>query len=125
MAYPAGSMNKGTNFQAAAFSVNELKDANTEIKCRVVAEPPPHGTFYTETINGVKFNVTETDGVATGNLIHGYVYRSFHKGKCYELDIRIASSNLGNYAPGTVKSFDSEKVHRTLKTVLGSFKFLR
>ena len=50
--------------------------------------------LHIETINGVKFNVAEIDGLATGNLIRGYVYRSFHKGKCYELDIRIASSNL-------------------------------
>jgi hypothetical protein len=125
MAYPPGGMKKGTNFQAAAFSVNELKDANTQPKCQVVAEPPPHGTFHTETINGVKFNVAEIDGVATGNLMDGYVYRTFHKGKCYELDIRIAFSNIGNYDPGTVKNFDSERVSRALKAVLASFKFLR
>jgi hypothetical protein len=36
MAYPAGGMKEGTNFQAAAISVNELKGANTETKCRMV-----------------------------------------------------------------------------------------
>jgi hypothetical protein len=73
----------------------------------------------------VKFGVTEIDGVETGNLIHDYVYRNFHGGKFYELDIRIASSNIENYDPGTVKNFDSEKVQRALKGALASFKFLR
>ena len=69
--------------------------------------------------------MAEIGGAAAGNIIDGYVYRSFHNGRCYELDIRIATSNSGNSDPGTVKNFDYEKVHRTLKTVLESFKFLR
>jgi len=39
IAYPAGGM-KGTNFQAAAFSVSELKAATTEAECLIVREPP-------------------------------------------------------------------------------------
>jgi hypothetical protein len=31
----------------------------------------------------------------------------------------------GHVTPGTVKSFDSDKVQRTLKAVLASFAFLR
>jgi hypothetical protein len=125
VAYPANEM-KGTTFQAAAFSVSRLKKATAESECLKVEEPPPHvGKARNETVNGVKFKVTEAEGVATGNVIDGYVYRNFHKGKCYELDIRIASSNIGNFDPGTVKIFDSEKVERTLKAVLASFRFLR
>jgi hypothetical protein len=125
IAYPANEMT-GTNFQAAAFSVNELKKVTDESECLKVEEPPPHvGTARNEIVNGVKFQVTETDGVGLGNFIDGYVYRNFHNRKCYELDIRIASSNIANYDPGTVKSFDSEKVQRALKAVLGSFRFIR
>jgi hypothetical protein len=92
LAYPASKMS-GTNFQAAAFSVNRLQQAKTEAECLRVAEPPPHWKpSHAENINGVKFNVTHTDGVATGNLIDGYVYRAFHRNNCYELDIRISFS---------------------------------
>jgi hypothetical protein len=125
IAYPTAGMMKGTNFEAAAFSVSELKDSNTESNCRIVAEPPPQESFHTETINGTRFDVTEVDGVATGSLLHGYVYRSFHNRKCYELDIRVTFSSLGSYAPGAVKNFDSEKVQRALKDVLESFEFLK
>jgi len=117
---------KGTNFQAAAFSVNELKGIVAESECMKVDEPPPHvRKASNETVNGVPFEVIEADGVGLGNFIQGYVYRNFHNGKCYELDIRIASSNIANYDPGSVKSFDSETIRRILKAALASFRFLR
>jgi hypothetical protein len=124
IAYPAEGM-KGTNFQAAAFAVNEQKAMNTNAECLKIQEPPAHASnARKKKVNGVMFTVAETDGVAAGNLIDGYAYRAFHGNKCYELDIRIASTNIGDYTPGTVKSFDTEKVRRTLKAVLASFRFL-
>ena len=124
IAYPAAEM-KSTNFQAAAFSVSEIKGATTQAECLKVEEPPPHvGSVRKETVNGVIFTVIETDGVATGNLIDGYVYRSFHRNKCYELDIRIAFSNPAYADPGTMKNFDLEMVHHRLKQVLDTFKFV-
>src|SRR5207248_7623559 len=41
IAYPANQM-KGTTFDAAAFSVNELKKMVAESECMKVDEPPPH-----------------------------------------------------------------------------------
>jgi hypothetical protein len=115
---------KGTNFQAAAFSVNELKQPKNEAECLKMQEPPPLvGKAHIEAVNGARFTVTETDGVAAGNLIEGHAYRSFHGNKCYELDIRIAFSNLANYEPGTTKSFDIRAVRRDLKQALGTFQF--
>jgi hypothetical protein len=125
VAYPASKM-RGTNFQAAAFSVNRLQQANTEAECLRVAEPPPHWKpSHAENINGVKFNVTHTDGVATGNLIDGYLYRAFHRNNCYELDIRISFSNPANFDPGTVKEFDQDLVQHDLKAVLETFEFTK
>jgi len=124
IAYPAAEM-KDTNFQAAAFSVSEIKGATTVAECLKVEEPPPHvGIVRKETVNGVIFTVIETDGVATGNLIDGYVYRSFHRNRCYELDVRIAFSNPAYADPGTMKNFDLEMVHHRLKRVLDTFKFV-
>jgi hypothetical protein len=78
VAYPATNIKKGANFQAATFSVNRLKEANTDRACLSVEEPPPHvGTPHTETIYGVKFSVTHIDGVATGNLLDGYLIEVF------------------------------------------------
>jgi hypothetical protein len=115
---------KGTNFEAAAFSVSEPKGADTENKCRSVAEDFRTVPIRTQTINGVKFSVTQTDGVGTGHGMAGLVYSTFHQGKCYELDIRMASTSDG-YSDVPLKPFDFEKVHRTLKTALDSFRFLK
>jgi hypothetical protein len=82
IAYPAEGM-KGTNFQAAAFAVNEQKAISTNAECLKIEEPPPHvGNARQENVNGVMFTVVETDGAAAGNLIEGYAYRSFHASKC-------------------------------------------
>jgi hypothetical protein len=125
IAYPADEM-KGTNFQAAAFSVSERKAATAQAECVKVEEPPPQiGSARNETVNGVTFTVIETDRVATGNLIDGFVYSSFHRDKCYELDVRIAFSNPAYADPGTMKNFDLEVVHHRLKQVLDTFKFVQ
>ena len=89
------------------------------------ARTTPHvGTARRETLNGVVFAVVETDGVATGNLIDGYVYRSFHKDKCYELDVRIAFSNPAHADPGTMKNFELEMAHHRLKQVQDTLRFV-
>jgi hypothetical protein len=86
---------------------------------------PHFGSARNETVNGVTFTVIETDGVAIGNLIDGFVYRSFHRDKCYELDVRIAFSNPAYADSGTMKNFDLEVVHHRLKQVLDTFKFVQ
>ena len=122
IAYPARKM-KGTNFQAAAFSVNELKEPRDEVECLKMQGPPASvGKAHTEAVNGIRFTVTQTDGVAAGNLIEGQAYRSFHGDKCYELDIRIAFSNAADYESAK-KSFDIKAVRRDLKRTLGTFQF--
>ncbi len=125
IAYPAEAI-KGTDFEAAAFSVSELKAATTEAKCLKVEGPPPRvGSARKETVNGVIFTVVETDGVETGNLIDGYVYRSFHRNKCYELDVRIAYFNPAYSDPAAIKDFDFKAVHHRLKQVLDTFTFVK
>jgi hypothetical protein len=101
-----------------------LKKVVAESECIKLDEPLPHRNGKDETVNGVTFKVAETDGVAAGNFPEGHVYRTFHDGKCYELEIRIASSNIANHESGSVKSFDLGKVQRTLKFAVASFTFL-
>jgi hypothetical protein len=126
VAYPPSNIRTGANFQAGAFSVNRLKKASTARECLSVAEPPPHvRTPHTETINGLKFSVTEIDGVAAGCVLAGHVYRTFHAQRCYELGIRIVLSNIETDDPAPVEKFDVEEVQRSLKNVLESFKFLK
>lgn len=91
-----------------------------------IGKPPPHvGSTHIKTINGANYRVTEVYGLAAGNVIGGYVYRTFHANKCYELDIRIAYSNPEQIGPGVAKNPSLEVMHRGLAKVLETFKFLR
>lgn len=122
IAYPAETLS-GTNFEGAAFSVSQLH-ATTASDCLRVTEPHP-ATSHKEKINGETFDVFDVGGVAAGNLLAADAYRNFHQNRCYELDVRVAFVNIGNFDPGTVKEFDYEAVHRSLKSVLDTFKFLK
>ena len=122
VAYPAENF-AGTNFQAAAFSVNRLDAINAE-GCLQVTEPHP-ATSRREKVNGVTFDVFDVGGVAAGNWQAADAYRSFHQNRCYELDLRVTFSNIANFDPGTVKEFDSEAVNRSLRSVLDTFTFLK
>jgi hypothetical protein len=122
IAYPAEKFS-GTNFEAAAFSVNRL-DAITAEGCLQVTEPHP-ATPHKEKVNGVTFDVFDVGGVAAGHWLAADAYRSFHQNRCYELDFRVASVNIANFDPGTVKEFDGEAVNRSLRSVLDSFTFLK
>lgn len=122
VAYPAETQ-RGTNFQAAAFSVSQLH-VTTAGECLQVTEPHP-ATSHKEKINGVTFEVFDVGGVAAGNLLDADAYRSFHQNRCYELDLRVAFSTVGAFDPGTVKEFNYEAVRRSLKSVLDTFTFLK
>ena len=76
VAYLAGGI-KGTNFQAAAFSVIQVNAVNTD-GCLNIAESN-FRTLRKEKVNGVIFTVIETGDVAAGNLMDGEAYRSFHQ----------------------------------------------
>lgn len=122
IAYPAETL-LGTNFEAAAFTVNKLDEASAD-ECLRITEPHP-ATSRKVNVNGMTFDMFDMDGVAAGSFLAGEAYRSFHQNRCYELDLRIAAANPGAFDPGTVKEFDYDAVHRSLKSVLDTFKFLK
>lgn len=122
IAYPAEGFS-GTNFEVAAFSVNQL-DGVTAEECQRITEPRPV-TPRREKINGVTFDVFDVSGVAAGNLLAADAYRSFHRDRCYELGLRVAMVSMGNFDPGTVKEFDHEAVNRSLKSALNTFTLVK
>lgn len=125
LAYPRGKTAQGTIFDSAAFSVTEITDADSQSKCLRLSDPPAqYQSVHPVTINGTEFVTAELGGVASGHVLDGDVYRTFHQGRCYELDIRIVTYDGTGYDPGTLKGFDLKPVKRSLQQVLASFKFL-
>ena len=127
VAYPAGEYN-GSNFQAAALSVSEIADAKTENDCLKEDGSIDTKTIRTEIVNGVKFKSIRGGEGGLGNSLDKYIYMNVHHGKCYHLQVGIASSNYANYDPGSIKEFtalDAKHVHDSLDRVVRSFRFLK
>jgi len=112
---------KGYNFTGAALAIGIVNDAKDETACFAL-----QGTKTAdETINGVTFKTADDGDAGMGHQVEDFAYRAFDHGRCYAADLRIATTNFGNYDRGTVKEFkaiDEQKVHRKLKQVLESLQ---
>ena len=128
---------KDSNFQAAALQVGELRDKTSMAACSTpqipeatfpdVARPEFEvpSTDRIRLINGLTFVHGVTGGAGLGHELNTDLYRAFHNGKCYELDINITWT--GSVPPGK-REFtkkDSQRVFRDLQKVLDSFTFLQ
>jgi hypothetical protein len=124
IAYPA-TRYAGTNFEAAAFSVSERPSLKTARQCRNQFEQEGTSPVHTRTIGNARFTYIPVNGVATGHYQDGFLYRSFHDGRCHELAGRVASTSFGNHEPGSMQEFkDARRVQRELMKILLSFRFL-
>src|SRR5512133_2802492 len=127
VAYPAREYN-GSNFQAAALSISEIADAKTENDCLKEDGSIDIKTIHTEIVNGVKFKGIRGGEGGLGNFLDKYIYVNVHHGKCYRLQVGIASSSYANYDAGSIREFtalDATHVRDSLNRVLRSFRFLK
>lgn len=124
----------GTNFEAASFEEREI-DATTKGACLTSpmrAEGIPEFRIATKDprkiIHGIRFLHGISGDAGLGHYMGTDLYRAFHKRRCYELSINIASASFASFDPGTVKEFtheDERRVHDELSTILDSFRFLK
>jgi hypothetical protein len=129
-AYSKTGFENYPEFSAAAFSVAEIKGVVTEKEC-LGGSPDwaniTHGKPKTVNINRVKFKMFETPEVGLGNGLDGTRYRNFHRNRCYELSVRVASVNRGVLGE-PINEFtqkDWQDVDERLQQALRSFRFLK
>jgi hypothetical protein len=118
-----GHAYKDYNFTSATLALGILNSAKDETTCHDL----PGTKTDDEKINGVIFKTSQDGDAGMGHSAEDFIYRAFHGGRCYTADLRIATTNFGNYDPGTVKEFkpaDELKVRRKLKQVLETLYFL-
>jgi len=118
-----GTAYEGTNFEAAGLSVNILRKARTEEECNKI--DTGQYPIKRAVINGIPFHYGETGGAATGHVIGGPAYRTFHEHVCFEAALLITATGIGVYDPGTVKEFNSAKLEKQLDRMLHTFRFVR
>jgi hypothetical protein len=109
---------EGTNFEAAAISVNIIKSAGKSCPTSGEAE-------HSEVINGLTFAVSLGGGVAAGNILSRSQYRIVHSNRCYEIDMSVGYANISVYPAGTVKEFDLNATKALLQEVLKTFRFVK
>jgi hypothetical protein len=115
-----GDSYAGYNFSGATISVGILSGAGNEKRCFDFGD----NKTANEKINGINFKTSHSDDAGMGHYVEDNMYRAFVD-RCYAIDLRIATTNFGNYDPGTVKEFkpaDREKVFRKLKQVLDTLR---
>lgn len=112
----------GTNFGDARFSVGVSTDTPDIQNCFL----PTMGETASSSvyINGKLFyKFTGTD-VGAGNFYQVESYRTIHNNACYDIDLIIHSTNIGNYpASFGIKPFDYNKIHNLLSEMLNTFVF--
>ena len=91
---------------------------------------PPDEIFRRQkdvTIHGVSFAVFEFGEAGMSQGVSGDVYRTFHRGKCYQLGINLATANAQTFDPPATEftKDDWREVQGKLKRALNSFRFLK
>jgi hypothetical protein len=128
-AYPKNKFTDTPAFEAATFSVEVVDEHATARSC--LAGPEEEGLDVdkqgTTRIQGVSFTVFEFGDGASNQSTEVYLYRTFHKGKCYQLGINRASANPIVFDPPVtdLSDADEREVNGTLKQALKSFRFLK
>lgn len=115
-----------TNFQAASVAIAFDPTIANISECRQFMK---QGTLQnmseTKTVNGTTFYTDTAGGAAAGTLTTTKVYHALHNETCYEVDLTLITSNIGNYPAGTVEAVDETAVWNTLENILTTFKFTK
>lgn len=110
-----------TNLSEAYFLMGSSTNPQDVSTCTEPASlAAPETVVGTLEINGVVFTKSESVGAAAGNMYEQIFYRAVHENTCYEITYFIHSTNVGNYAPGTVNGFDRDLLLQTFDNVLST-----
>ncbi|MDP9339116.1 MAG: hypothetical protein M3P45_09630 [Acidobacteriota bacterium] len=131
-AYPKTRLKDSPTFEAGTFSVAEIAQAATKEACISLSSDlrhlavDPRGRIAM--IHGLRFQAFELTGAAASHSSSAYIFRNFHRDRCYELSVTIVTINPGVFDPGTIKEFttqDRNQVYGHLRQALDSFRFLK
>jgi hypothetical protein len=114
-----------TNLSEVYLMFSSSADPNVVSAC---TEPNPNGgggpeyAAGEETVNGMTFIHTTTEGAGAGNYYQQEIFRTVQNNACHEVIFFIHFTNVSNYTPGTVTEFNRDAVMRNLEAVLSMVK---
>ncbi len=127
-AYPKGELKNKPEFDAAAFFVARLSAGTTSQACLEPSKDWQVHKTANATIGSVRGRLFYTRDQWMNGHQDGNVYRVFHGGVCYQLDIEESTSDDDVHVTATSEEFtkqDRAEVLARLKEPLDSFTFLK
>jgi|ERR1700722_1479385 len=126
LAYPASEF-RGTELQAAAFAVSRIDSFRMENDCLQRWGSPNASDLHAEQVRGVKLQAARIEESQGNYVAQHFVYRTFHKDACYELDVNISTAQDNAFAaedkPRRLTSAEREKIKGALAQALQGFRF--
>lgn len=127
LAYPADEF-RGSELQAAAFSVSRIENLGAN-ECVQKWARSDTSDIHSERIGGLKFQAAKAVETENSHAAEQNIYRIFHKGVCYELDVSISialnTAFAAEDAPRKLSAAEREKIKGALRQALGGFRFVK
>ncbi|MBX4191421.1 MAG: hypothetical protein KW804_01325 [Candidatus Doudnabacteria bacterium] len=117
-------------YQKTTFSSGEItfsaKTKSTESDCKVYLTAANTTKSMTESfdMNGTTYYTVQLDGAAAGTHYRTKLYRIWHNSFCYEINLTIGISNIGNYDDSAdIKDVTFEEIFPKLEAIANSLTF--
>jgi hypothetical protein len=110
-----------TNLSEVYLMLSSTSDVGIAATCTEPNQKGGGGPEYPageEVVNGLPFVHTTAEGAGAGNFYQQEIFRTVYNSACHEVIFFIHSTNVGNYAPGTVTEFNRDAVMQNLQAVL-------
>jgi hypothetical protein len=128
LAYPLDSL-RGSELQAAALSVSRLDGFSSAAECKKRWARHDTHDIHAEQLGALTFQVGKTVEQEAGHVADRSLYRIFHGGACYELDVSLSIALASAFAPEDLprKLTPAERARITalLTHALHGFRFLK
>src|SRR5271170_7742171 len=124
--YPRNKFTDTRAFEAATFSVEVVDDSTTEKSCLAGLTDADADKKGITKINGVSFSVFGLGSLGSNQSVNVDLYRTFYRGKCYQLGIDVATAAAAVFDPHARDLTDADwnEVNGTLEQARKSFRFL-
>jgi hypothetical protein len=128
LAYPTDAFH-GSELQAAAFSVSSIDNYASAKEC--VQKWPRSNTsdIHSEEVGGLHFQAAKASETGNSHVADQRIYRIFHKGVCYELDLNVTtaldSAFAAEDAPRKLTEEERAKIKDALMQALRGVRFLK
>ncbi len=128
LAYPVDESKK-SELQAAAFSVSKIENLRTAKECEQKWARSNTTDVHSERIAGMEMQAARAEQTESSHVSEQNIYRIFHGGGCYELDVNLTTAMDSAFAaedvPRKLTPAEREEIKRSLRQALEGFRFLK